>query len=87
MTNQQWLARVRPPEFGSNHGLVWLIFDYSRGQPIVGRVLFNPPLQARWRVKESPPYTSWVLIDVMVRNQTGEKVATREATVPELMLT
>ena len=22
----------------------------------VGRVLFNPPFQARWRVKENPPY-------------------------------
>ena len=24
----------------------------------VGRVLFNPPLLARWRVKENPPYAS-----------------------------
>jgi hypothetical protein len=22
----------------------------------VGRVLFNPPLHAKWRVKENPPY-------------------------------
>jgi hypothetical protein len=24
-TNQQWLARAWPPEFGSNHGLIWLM--------------------------------------------------------------
>jgi len=30
----------------------------DRGSPEarVGRVLFNPPLHARWRVKENPPY-------------------------------
>ncbi|SDJ75376.1 hypothetical protein SAMN05444171_0809 [Bradyrhizobium lablabi] len=31
--NQQWLARACPPEFGSNHGLVWLMIGYSRDQP------------------------------------------------------
>ena len=25
VTNQPWLARACPPEFGSNHGLVWLM--------------------------------------------------------------
>jgi hypothetical protein len=33
VTNQQWLARACPPEFGSNHGLVWLMIGYSRDQP------------------------------------------------------
>jgi hypothetical protein len=31
--NQQWLAGACPPEFGSNHGLVWLMIGYSRDQP------------------------------------------------------
>ena len=33
VTNQPWLARACPPEFGSNHGLVWLIFGVPRGRP------------------------------------------------------
>jgi len=34
----------------------------DRGSPEarVGRVLFNPPLHARWRVKENPPYGSCI---------------------------
>jgi hypothetical protein len=27
----------------------------------VGRVLFNPPLRARWRVKANPPYAAAVI--------------------------
>jgi|SRR5665213_3115812 len=33
-TNRPWLARACPPEFGSNHRLVWLMIGYSRDQPI-----------------------------------------------------
>jgi hypothetical protein len=33
VTNQQWLARARPPEFRSNHALVWLMIRYSSDRP------------------------------------------------------
>src|SRR5207245_1573695 len=31
--HRQWLARACPPEFSSNHGLVWLMIGYSRDPP------------------------------------------------------
>ena len=55
VTDRQWLARACPPEFGSNHGLVWLMIGYSRDQPTSMPVRTNPrpgspALQGSWSV-------------------------------------
>ena len=51
---------MAPVSQGYGEAVVLIIV--VRGPPVqnafVGRVLFNPPLHARWRVKENPPYAS-----------------------------
>ena len=61
VTNQQWLARACPPEFGSNHGLVWLMIGYSRDQPT------SVPVRAR--------SVDTLIADIAKRPPTGPKSA------------
>ena len=61
VTNQQWLARACPPEFGSNHGLVWLMIGYSRGQPT------SVPVRAR--------SVDTLIADIAKRPPTGPRSA------------
>jgi len=62
VTNQQWLARACPPEFGSNHGLVWLMIGYSRDQPT------SVPVRAR--------SVDTLIADIAKRPPTGPRSAT-----------
>jgi hypothetical protein len=49
VTNRQWLARAGPPEFGSNHGLVWLMIGFQRPADLSAR-----PSQVRCHFRRSP---------------------------------
>jgi len=51
----------------------------ARHTHFVGRVLFNPPLRTRWRVKENPPYADSKKIQTVPSQTIGTRFAATAA--------